>query len=245
MAAPHVAGTAALLKSLNKSLRPADIANIIRSTATPVSGCATGICGSGIRDAAAAVAKADDESTIAPQSTYPAFAALPIAGTAAVGGTLTAQFQNGYPGITYQWYLDGSPISHATSSTYPVAASDYLHLIAVHATTTGGGPRAESAPIRIGTKAALAFTAKPKISGTRKVGRVLTAVASYAPSNASPKITYQWYRSGKKISKATKVTYKLTKKDRGKRITVKVTMSAYGYYGPISKTSSKTATVKR
>ncbi len=44
---------------------------------------------------------------------------------------------------------------------------------------------------------------------------------------------------------ATKSTYKLVTKGKGKRITVKVTLSAVGYYGPIPKTSAKTKAAKR
>ncbi len=39
------------------------------------------------------------------------------------------------------------------------------------------------------------------------------------------KVTYQWLRNGKKIKKATKRTYKLTKADRGKKISCKVTLT--------------------
>jgi hypothetical protein len=73
------------------------------------------------------------------------------------------------------------------------------------------------------------------------VGKKLTAKAgSWKP--AKVKLSYQWYRGGKKIAKATKSTYKLAKADKGKRITVKVTGKKSGYT-TVTKTSKATAKV--
>ncbi|MDR1833357.1 MAG: hypothetical protein LBQ92_01710 [Propionibacteriaceae bacterium] len=80
----------------------------------------------------------------------------------------------------------------------------------------------------------------PTISGTAKVGSKLTAKAAFSPK---PSYTYQWYRSGKKISGAVKSTYKLAKADKGKKITVTVTASKSGY-ATTAKTSKATAAVK-
>ncbi len=58
MATPHVVGVASLMLSVNPSLTPAQVNNILRSTARafPVGGtCTTSNCGAGIVDAAAAV----------------------------------------------------------------------------------------------------------------------------------------------------------------------------------------------
>ena len=59
MAAPHVSGVVSLLFSLNSSLTPAQVLQILQNTAKafPISGtCTTSNCGSGIVDARAAVA---------------------------------------------------------------------------------------------------------------------------------------------------------------------------------------------
>ena len=61
MAAPHVAGVAALIYAINPTIPPDDIKTILLTTARPFPGpCAQ--CGSGIVDAAAAVAAAVDGS---------------------------------------------------------------------------------------------------------------------------------------------------------------------------------------
>ncbi|MCC6496363.1 MAG: hypothetical protein IT193_08905 [Propionibacteriaceae bacterium] len=90
--------------------------------------------------------------------------------------------------------------------------------------------------------AAYASAPKPVIAGTAKVGRVLTADPGvWLPTPET--LTFQWYRSGKKIRNATGASYQLTRSDRTKRIKVKVTAR-----GPelqtVSRTSAQTAKVK-
>ncbi|MBN9105139.1 MAG: Ig-like domain repeat protein [Propionibacteriaceae bacterium] len=81
---------------------------------------------------------------------------------------------------------------------------------------------------------------KPTISGTAKVGKKLTAkVKAWSPKAT---FKYQWFAGGKAIKAATKSTYKLTKSQKGKKITVKVTGSATGYVS-VSLTSKATAKV--
>lgn len=85
-------------------------------------------------------------------------------------------------------------------------------------------------------------TPTPTTSGTAKVGKTLTAKpGTWKPSGV--KLSYQWYRSGSKISGATKSSYKLTSKDKAKKITVKVTGTKSGYLS-VTKTSKSTAAVK-
>ena len=58
MATPHVAGVASLLLSVDPSLTPAQVQQVLQSTAKPFPGgstCNTSICGTGIVDAGAAV----------------------------------------------------------------------------------------------------------------------------------------------------------------------------------------------
>ncbi|MGR8007111.1 S8 family serine peptidase [Streptomyces hypolithicus] len=51
MAAPHIAGLAALLKSAKSSLTPAEIESAVKNNARPLPGTCTGGCGAGIADA--------------------------------------------------------------------------------------------------------------------------------------------------------------------------------------------------
>ena len=50
-------------------------------------------------------------------------------------------------------------------------------------------------------------------------------------------LTYRWLRNGKSISGATKKTYTLTSKDKGKKIAIKVT-GKKKYYATVAKTSA-------
>ena len=50
---------------------------------------------------------------------------------------------------------------------------------------------------------------------------------------------YQWLRNGKAIKKATKASYKLTAKDKGKKVSVKVTYSKAGLTTVVKKSAAK------
>ncbi|MFJ7159986.1 S8 family peptidase [Streptomyces sp. NPDC101118] len=63
MAAPHIAGLAALLKSANTALTPAQIESAIKTNARPLAGTCTGGCGAGLADAAKTVAAVSGGTT--------------------------------------------------------------------------------------------------------------------------------------------------------------------------------------
>ncbi len=170
-----------------------------------------------------------------------------IEGTAKVGKKLKAKAGAWGPTgvrLTYQWKRDGARIGGATASSYTLVAADRGKRITVMVTgslaghSTVGRTSAKTAKVGYGSLK----TAKPTISGTAKVGKKLKAKAgAWAPKGV--KLTYQWYRAGKKITKATKATYTLGKADKGKRITVKVTGKKSGYT-TAAKTSKVTAKVR-
>ena len=122
MAAPHVAGVAALIMTANPDLTPAQVEEILKQTARPLPGtCDTGACGAGLVDAGAAVRAANpDWQQPAPD---PVVAGTPIiAGGAKVGSTLTADPGTWTPapvGVTYQWLRSDNPIPGATEKSYP------------------------------------------------------------------------------------------------------------------------------
>lgn len=82
----------------------------------------------------------------------------------------------------------------------------------------------------------VANQAKPTITGRPVVGRRLTAKAgTWTPAGVT--YAYQWFAGGKAIKGATTAKLKLTKAQRGQKITVQVTASA-------SAANSATATSK-
>lgn len=88
------------------------------------------------------------------------------------------------------------------------------------------------------------FTAKtPTITGTARVGKTLKVkVGSWSPR---PSYRYQWYANGKKITKkGTESSFKLTSKQKGKKLTVRVTGRKAGYV-TVTKASKSTKKVAK
>lgn len=86
-------------------------------------------------------------------------------------------------------------------------------------------------------------TAKPKVSGTPKVGKTLTAKpGAWAPSDVA--LTYAWLRNGKAVKGATKPTYKLVTADQGKKLSVRVTGTRPNV-PPVAVTSAAVGPVKK
>lgn len=97
-------------------------------------------------------------------------------------------------------------------------------------TITGAGPEPIVYQVKVfrATPKKLSATPVPKVSGTPKVGRKLTATAgSWKPSGVA--LSYQWYRDGKKIPGATRSSHTLQPADAGHRISVRVTGGKSGY----------------
>ena len=74
-----------------------------------------------------------------------------------------------------------------------------------------------------------------QIATTLKVSK-----GAYTPS--STKVTYRWLRNGASIKGATSSGYTLTSADRGKKVSVKVTLTKSGYTTR-SYTTARTSTV--
>lgn len=85
-------------------------------------------------------------------------------------------------------------------------------------------------------------SATPKVKGKAKVGKRLTAATGRW--TAGSRLRYAWLANGKPIKGATKASLKLTRKQAGKRIQLRVTGSKVGY-ATTTRTSPKTVKVKR
>ncbi|HMQ66421.1 MAG TPA: CHAP domain-containing protein [Arachnia sp.] len=167
-----------------------------------------------------------------------------ISGAARVGEKMTAKTGTWGPApvkLTYQWLRDGKAIRGATKSAYALTADDLGAKIGVRVT----GAKSEYLGASIASKATakvevglLSATPTPRITGTAKVLKKLTAVpGAWAPSGVT--LSYQWRRDGAAIKGATKPTYTLTADDLGAKISVKVTGKKRGYTS-VSKTSAST-----
>ena len=154
-----------------------------------------------------------------------------ITGTPAVGRRLTTA-GTGVDGAlySYQWYRSGTAVSGATASGYLVTGPDLGKQLSVRVTATlrGESVSKTSASTQAVVAGRFANTARPSTSGTHRKGHTLKVKAgNWAPSATTVK--YRWLRNGASISGATKSSYKLTSKDKGKRISVRVTVYRSGY----------------
>jgi len=128
----------------------------------------------------------------------------------------------------YQWYADGAAISGATGRSLTLATAQVGKRITVVETVTATGyqrAQATSVATRQVLYGAIAFRQKPSLTGSTRVGSVLTAHAG-TTSPAHPALAYQWYRGSTPISGATASTYRSTDADLGSRISARITATA-------------------
>lgn len=148
--------------------------------------------------------------------------------------------------ITYTWLRDGMPIQGATGNSYTVKPTDVGSVIGVRVIATKNGFTEGSAETILTSavkKGQMTVKAKPAVEGKAKVGVKLRATAPKV-SVTGVKYSYQWLRSGKVIKGATKAAYKLTKKDQGVKIRVRVKVTKTGYQ-TLTVLSATTSKVKR
>jgi hypothetical protein len=178
---------------------------------------------------------------------YPGAAS--IVGRARFKGTAEAASTPWSPAVTlsYQWWLDGVAVPGATASTFKLSRRDIGKTLTLQ--VFGSAPfyptvAAPDASVVVGK--ALFRTKRPKLRGVPRAGRVLSVkVKGWKPKPAkkSVKVRYQWLKNGKKIKGAKKATYRVRAKDRGKKISVRVTAKKKGYEK--ARKSSKKVKIRR
>lgn len=168
--------------------------------------------------------------------------ATSVTGSATVGGTLQATVSGTTAGAAtaLQWQRDGADIAGATGSAYGVTKADAGRTLTVRATSSMAG-RAPVSAASAGVAVRALNTKRPTIKGTAAKGKRLSVKSKGAWVAPGQRFSYQWLRNGKKISGATKTSYRLTSKDRKKKISVRVSVSRTGFatVSATSKTSSK------
>lgn len=157
-----------------------------------------------------------------------------ISGTAVVGNTLSGTSSEWGPApvtLSYQWLRNGVPVVGAIGPSYELTTADLGATLALRVTGTKPGyetaiaTSAATSPVSL---SAWTATPRPRIKGQPKLGRTLRAVLGvWVPSPTV--VSYQWLRGGKPVRRAVKARYRLTKKDLGKRIAVRVTLGRPGY----------------
>jgi hypothetical protein len=185
-----------------------------------------------------------------------------ISGTPTVGETLTASngtWSNSPTSFAYQWLrCNGGgnscvSVSNGTQKTYTLVGADAGHTIRVRVTATNadGSTSAESeqtdAVAPATSSAAPKNTDRPIISGTPRVGQMLTADEGSWSGNPTS-YAFQWQRcdadnivSCVNVTGATAKTYLLHTADLGYRLRVRVT--ARNAKGATTATSATTAVI--
>ena len=134
-----------------------------------------------------------------------------------------------------------SPEPPAPAYRLPASAAGARFSVRVTGSKTGYSTLSRtSAATTAVAKGSLAGPA-PRITGTTKVGYVLTAFAG-AWSPAPVSLRYQWYRSGVAVAGAAGASYRLPSGAAGATYTVRVTGSKTGY-NTLARTSAATARI--
>lgn len=166
-------------------------------------------------------------------------AAPKVTGSAVAGNRLAVRVSGWSPkaSFKYQWLRNGKAIKGAKKSSYKLKAADIGKRVSVRVAGKKKGYTTKTRTSASKKVGAYRFVLKkrPTISGSRKAGATLTAKKLVVSPKAS-KYSYRWLRNGKAISGATKSKFKVRSRDKGAKISVKVTASKK-HYKSVSSTS--------
>ncbi|WP_019146411.1 M4 family metallopeptidase [Aeromicrobium massiliense] len=154
------------------------------------------------------------------------------AGTAAVQGTprvgsrlaaVTPRAWGPAPvALSYQWLRGSTPIAGAKQRTYVPTTQDVGRQLRVRVTGAKPGFAARTVVSGLtGRVQGVLRAGRPAVRGKATVGTRLRASVRWTPR--STRSSYQWLRNGRPIKGATRSSYRLVAKDRGRRISVRVT----------------------
>lgn len=157
-----------------------------------------------------------------------------VTGVARVGRTLTAVPGTWDDGVSfgYTWTRNGRAIPGATAASYELRPADAGDIVRVVVTGSKPGYAPESrtsdrrAPVALGQQD---LSPTPRIAGTPRVGRDLTAVPG--AHDAGVRLSYRWSVGGDTVTgpRGSGKTFTLRPRDRGQRVRVEVTATKPGY----------------
>jgi hypothetical protein len=139
--------------------------------------------------------------------------------------------------ISYQWIVEGEPVSGATDRSFTPRPEDLGKHVVVEVTATRPGYLSASVPSpqTAATAAGVIRNHKaPVISGRAVVGHTLRTTDG-TWSIPPDEVRYQWYAGRTPIAGASRSTYVVSSAEAGRRIHVVVTAVSAGYTSLSSK----------
>jgi hypothetical protein len=160
-----------------------------------------------VTDSVAATAQSNTAQITVNQA--PTVSISPTSVTIDVGQskTFTATPQYGTPGYSYQWYLNGSAVSGATSQTWTFTPSTAAYYLIYCKVTDSVGVTAQSNTATAKVNPSPTVSISPT-SVTMYVGQSQSFISS--PSGGTQPYTYQWYLNGSAVSGATSSSWTFT-----------------------------------
>ncbi len=158
-----------------------------------------------------------------------------IAGAAKVGGTIACSTGTWSGATSYIYEIRKNGVAVQSSTTDFDRALVVSDLNATYScAVTGVNPIGAGAPsVTVGLKvvpgSAPFATVRPRITGSTVVGRALVASKGAWSPVATYTYRYQWKRNGAAVRGATAASYRVTRADKGRIITVVVTATRTGY----------------
>jgi hypothetical protein len=121
--------------------------------------------------------------------------------------TFSSNVTNGGSNPSYQWLLNGNPISGATSATYTSSSISNSNTVSLRVTSNGNcSPSATSGIITMTVNPNLTPTASISVNNNNVcAGTSQTFSSSITNGGSSP--SYQWTRNGNNISGASSATF--------------------------------------
>jgi hypothetical protein len=186
-------------------------------------------------------------STTASPTSYlvnPVAAKPTITGTARAGDKVTChEATTSGETVSFEWLAGTTKAGSGASLTIPGSAVGKTLTCRATVKVAGGAPSsATSAGKKVALGAPLKAVTKPKLSGSGKVGAT-EKVSSGRWSPSASSYHYQWLLNGKAITGATKSSFTIVKKDKGKRLSCRVTARKTGF-APGSATSNAVTVTK-
>jgi hypothetical protein len=131
--------------------------------------------------------------------------------------------------LTFQWFVEGTPISGANTNNFELRQNDFGRDITVQVRGTRPGyiSVTKISPTFVASLKTFAKVHTPRLVGSRHVGSTLRALPGAWDTETS--LSYRWFRDGQVIETPDKPTYGTSALDIGKAISVEVQASKFGH----------------